>query len=48
MPLNAAGFIWAGLGFVLFGGLVSMLRQLIGVVRRRSQARSLLGRPQAQ
>jgi hypothetical protein len=48
VPLTAAGFVWAGLGFILFGGLVSMVRQLVGLARRRRGAEerpSLEGHP---
>jgi len=39
LPTTAAGLVWAALGFFLLGGLVSLLRQLGGVVRRRRRRR---------
>ena len=35
VPLTPAGLVWAGLGFFLLGGAVSLVRQLFGVARRR-------------
>lgn len=35
VPVSSSGFVWAALGFFLFGGLVSLLRQLGGIWRRR-------------
>jgi hypothetical protein len=35
LPTTPAGLVWAALGFFLLGGLVSLLRQLGGIVRRR-------------
>lgn len=35
LPTTVAGLVWAALGFFLLGGLVSMLRQLGGILRRR-------------
>jgi len=34
VPVTVAGFVWAALGFFLFGGLVSLLRQLFGIARK--------------
>jgi hypothetical protein len=36
LPTTPAGLVWAALGFFLLGGLVSLLRQLGGIARRRS------------
>jgi hypothetical protein len=41
VPVTFAGFIWAGLGFLLLGGLVSMLRQVIGILRRSRRRRQM-------
>lgn len=41
VPVTSAGFVWAAIGFFLLGGLVSMLRQLIGLWRRRARSRRL-------
>ena len=41
VPVTTAGFVWAAVGFFLFGGLVSLIRQLIGIARRRARARRL-------
>ena len=41
VPVTPAGFVWAAVGFFLFGGLVSLIRQLIGAWRRRAQLRRL-------
>jgi hypothetical protein len=41
VPITPAGFIWAAIGFFLAGGLISLLRQLFGIARRRSQARAV-------
>jgi Protein of unknown function (DUF2937) len=35
LPTTAAGLVWAALGFFLLGGVVSLLRQLGGIVRGR-------------
>ena len=35
LPITPAGFIWAAFGFLLGGGLFSLVRQLIGISRRR-------------
>jgi hypothetical protein len=40
VPVTPAGFVWAALGFFLAGGLVSLLRQMGGIIRRRRLARS--------
>jgi hypothetical protein len=45
LPTTPAGLVWAALGFFLLGGLVSLLRQLGGIARRR---RSLRGRHSAE
>jgi hypothetical protein len=34
VPVNVSGFLWAALGFIFLGGLVSMIRQIFGAVRR--------------
>ena len=39
VPLTTEGFIWAALGFFLAGGLVSLLRQIGGIIRRRRHQR---------
>ena len=44
VPVTTAGFVWAGLGFLLLGGLVSLVRQIAGAVRR-SRRRSRLQGP---
>ncbi|MDQ3558614.1 MAG: DUF2937 family protein [Pseudomonadota bacterium] len=41
VPVTSAGFVWAAIGFFLLGGIVSMLRQLIGIWRRRARTRRL-------
>ena len=35
LPTTPAGLVWAALGFFMLGGLVSLLRQLVGLGRRR-------------
>ena len=35
MPVTPAAFVWAAVGFFIAGGLVSLLRQLVGAARRR-------------
>ncbi len=40
VPVTAAGFVWAALGFFLAGGVVSLIRQLAGIVRRRRAVHS--------
>ena len=35
IPTTPAGFVWAALGFFLLGGVVSLLRQVFGMARRR-------------
>jgi len=35
VPVTAAGFVWAAIGFFLAGGLVSLIRQSVGIARRR-------------
>ena len=37
VPVTAAGFVWAALGLFLAGGLVSMIRQLAGIARKRAR-----------
>jgi hypothetical protein len=39
VPVNTEGFVWAALGFFLAGGLVSLIRQIGGIIRRRRQHR---------
>ena len=39
VPVTTEGFIWAALGFFLAGGLVSLLRQIGGIIRRRRRQR---------
>jgi hypothetical protein len=34
MPVSAAGFVWAAIGFFLAGGLISLVRQLFGAARK--------------
>jgi hypothetical protein len=34
MPVTAAGFVWAAIGFFLAGGFVSLARQIFGAVRK--------------
>ena len=34
VPVTVSGFLWAALGFIFLGGLVSMIRQIFGAVRR--------------
>lgn len=36
VPVTTTGFVWAALGFLLLGGLFSLIRQLGGVARRRT------------
>ena len=38
LPISPAGFIWAGIGFLVGGGLVSVIRQLTAISRRRRPA----------
>jgi hypothetical protein len=33
--VTPAGFVWAALGFFLLGGMVSLVRQVFGMMRRR-------------
>ena len=40
LPTTPAGLVWAALGFFLLGGLVSLLRQLGGIMRGRRPQRS--------
>lgn len=35
VPTTPAGFVWAAVGFFVLGGLVSLVRQLVGIARRR-------------
>jgi hypothetical protein len=35
LPTTPAGLVWAALGFFLLGGLVSLLRQLGGIAKRK-------------
>jgi hypothetical protein len=37
VPVSTEGFVWAALGFFLAGGLISLLRQIGGIIRRRQQ-----------
>ena len=39
VPTTPAGLVWAAIGFFLAGGLVSLIRQLIGAWRKRARAR---------
>ena len=39
VPVTTEGFVWAALGFFLAGGLVSLVRQIGGIIRRRRQQR---------
>lgn len=34
VPVTAAGFVWAAIGFFLAGGLVSLIRQMLGAARK--------------
>jgi hypothetical protein len=45
VPVTPAGFIWGAIGFFLAGGIVSLIRQVIGAARRRRQR--LAARPAA-
>jgi hypothetical protein len=40
VPITPAGFIWAAIGFFVAGGLVSLIRQLAGIARKRRQKRA--------
>jgi hypothetical protein len=41
VPITTAGFVWAGIGFLLLGGIVSLVRQLGGIARRRGRRRQV-------
>ena len=44
VPVSAAGFVWAAIGFFLLGGVVSLIRQSVGIARgRRVLARTSPG-----
>lgn len=45
VPVTPVGFVWAGIGFVVAGGLVSLLRQLGGAARRGLRRRGVEARP---
>jgi hypothetical protein len=38
VPVTTTGLIWAAIGFLLAGGIVSFVRQLAGIAWRRRRA----------
>ena len=42
VPVTAAGFVWAAIGFFLAGGLVSLIRQLAGIARKSAWKRATI------
>jgi hypothetical protein len=40
VPVTSAGFVWAAIGFFLAGGVVSLIRQLAGIARKRRHKRA--------
>lgn len=43
VPVTPAGFVWAAVGFFALGGLVSLVRQAVGIGRRRHAASGARG-----